>query len=337
MKIVINGRFQGRRLTGVDRYAEEIVSRLGDEARLLVPRRSAGGVRGQAWEQLVLPLKVRADEVLWSPANSGPINMKNHVVTIHDVSVLQHPEWFSPAFALWYRMMLPAVAASARHVLTVSEHSRAAIMRTLGVRAEKITAVPNGVNARMFGPRDGSRIRRKYRLPDRYVLFVGSIDPRKNLGRLLEAWDKTCHGGNTQLIIAGERGRAFRDAGLKGRARDVRFLGYIPDEDLPGLYSGARAFVMPSLLEGFGLTVLEAMACGTPVLASTGGALPEVTGGAALLFDPTSVEAMAAAMSALLEDECIRADLRDKGLERARDLSWDRSAQRVREVLIRNE
>ncbi len=336
MKIAINGRFQGRRRTGVDRYAEEIVRRLGEDARLLSPRRSARGAQGQAWEQLVLPRRVRADEVLWSPANSGPISLKNHVVTIHDVSALQHPEWFSPKFALWYRIMLPALASRARHIITVSEHSRRAIMQTMGVRSEKITVVPNGVTAEMFTPRQGGRVRMKYRLPERYILFVGSIDPRKNLGRLLQAWGKIDRPGCTGLVIAGEQGLAFRDAKLQRRVPNVQFLGYVPDEDLPQLYAEACAFVMPSLLEGFGLTVLEAMACGTPVLASTAGALPEVAGGAAVLFDPTSIEAMAGVMSTVLHDDCLRDDLRQRGLDRARSLTWDRAAQQVREILVRS-
>lgn len=336
VKIAVNGRFVGRRLTGVDRYATEIVKCLGDEARLLTPRRSAGGVRGQVWEQLRLPRELEADEVLWSPANTGPLSVAKQVVTIHDVSPLQHPEWFSADFALWYRIMLPRLVSKARHVLTVSEHSRNSIRTMIRVPAEKITVVQNGVNSVMFRPQDGSRVREKYRLAHGYVLYVGSIDPRKNLGRLISAWSRISHHDDVELVIAGERGRAFRSAGLNKRAGNVRFLGYVPDSDLPELYAGAELFVMPSLFEGFGLTVLEAMACGTPVAASNGGALPEVSAGAALLFDPDSVEAMAEAICTLLNDDCLRADLVERGLRRARDLPWEKSAQQIREVLSQN-
>ncbi len=336
VQIAINGRYLGRRVTGVERYAREVVSRLGGEVRLVKPRRPASGLRGHMWEQAVLPRSVQKGELLWSPANSGPMSLSGQVVTIHDASVLEHPEWFSADYALWYRVMLPALARRARHVLTVSEHSRKAIMRKLRVPAHNITAVPNGVDPFLFRPQERGGVLKKYGLSDRYVLYVGSIDPRKNLGRLLQAWDRAAPHAATELVIAGDHGRAFRSERLTRGTRGVRFLGYVPEEDLPGLYAGAHLFVMPSLYEGFGLTVLEAMACGTPVLASSGGALPEVTNGAAYLCDPTSVEDMAEALCRLLEDAQLRAELRECGLQRAHELNWERSARKIHEVLVAN-
>lgn len=332
----MNGRFEGRQVSGVDRYAAEITCCMDHQARVVQPRGSLVGMRGHLWEQFVLPRRVRGDEVLWSPANSGPLGMRRQVVTIHDLSVLEHPEWFSATFALWYRMMLPALARRVRHVLTVSEYSRASIMRLLGLEADRVTAVPNGVNTAMFKPTNVTSVRRKYGLAARYVLFVGSIDPRKNLSRLLEAWQRIPASMEAELVIAGGRTRVFRDVELPGEGVRVRLLGHVPDADLPGLYSGAEVFVMPSLFEGFGLTVLEAMACGTPVISSTAGALPEVADGAALLFDPRSADAIGNALIQLMQDDCLREDLRRKGLIRAWEFTWERSARRVRAVLEQN-
>ncbi len=209
-------------------------------------------------------------------------------------------------------------------------------MQLLGVPPNKVTAVPNGVNLGIFRPCDARVVRRKYRLAGQYVLFVGSIDRRKNLGRLLKAWKQIDKPAEAELVIVGGRSRIFRSVEMKEEVSQVRLLGYVPDEDLPGLYSGSAFFVMPSLFEGFGLTVLEAMACGTPVLTSCGGALPEVADGAALLIEPTSVEEMGRAMQQLLRDDCLRHELRERGLRRAGEFSWERSARRIGKVLAEN-
>lgn len=333
MTIAVNGRFGGRRATGVERYAAELTGCLDGRLRVVRPRRSLQGARGHLWEQAILPSLLQHDELLWSPANSGPIRVQRQVITIHDVSVIEHPKWFSGGFALWYRLMLPKLAWSARHVLTVSEHSRQSIMRLFGLPADRVTAVPNGVNHEMFRPSDPEPVRRKYGLTDRYVLFVGSIDPRKNLKRLIQAWRGIPEARKAELVVVGARSGIFRQPDLSGLQQGVRMLGYVPDQDLPALYSGALIFVMPSLYEGFGLTVLEAMACGAPVLSSTGGALPEVADGAAVLVDPRSEPEMAAEIRCLLKDECRRQELRAKGLARAAEFTWERSAGQIGALL----
>ncbi len=336
MKIAVNARFEGRRLSGVDRYASEVTGCLDGQVRLVRPRRRVGAARGHLWEQLVLPRLLDRDELLWSPANSGPIGVARQVITIHDLSPLEHPEWFSSTFVLWYRLMLPPLARRVRHILTVSECSRQSILRRLGAPPNKVTAVPNGVNVESFRPSDPRGVRRKYGLGERYILFVGSIDPRKNLGRLLKAWRQVEEKAGAVLVIAGGRNRVFRSTEVDEGTSQVKLLGYVPEEDLAGLYSGATFFVMPSLLEGFGLTVLEAMACGTPVLTSNAGALPEVADGAAVQVKATSVDEMRRGMRQLLTDECLREDLRQKGLRRASEFSWDRTARRVGQVLAEN-
>lgn len=335
-EIVINGRFEGRRLTGVERYASEVLRCLGQQVRIVKPERPMSGFRGHLWEQLLLPRELHPHQFLWSPANTGPLAVSRQAVTIHDLSVLDHPEWFAPSFRLWYLFLLPRLARTARIVLTVSEHSRRSIIRRFGLPEESVIAIPDGVNLRHFHPCDPSAVRAKYELAGQYVLFVGSIDPRKNLERLLQAWIRLADFKNIELVIVGSPGRIFRPVSMGGSTRRTRFLGYVPDEDLPGLYSGATFFIMPSLFEGFGLTVLEAMACGAPVITSYAGALPEVAGDAAVQVDPTSVEGMAEAMRTLLMDEGLRYRLGKKGMARAGLFPWEGSAQRIWEVLVSN-
>ncbi|HTP00508.1 MAG TPA: glycosyltransferase family 1 protein [Anaerolineales bacterium] len=332
-EIVMNGRFEGRRLTGVERYASEVLRCLRPAVGVVKPARPMSGLRGHAWEQFVLPRRIANDDLLWSPANTGPLSVSRQIVTIHDLSVLDHPEWFASSFRLWYLFLLPRLARNARLVLTVSEHSRRSIKRKFGLPDEKVLAIPNGVNLQQFHPTDTTAARAHYGLSKPYALFVGSLDPRKNLDRLLQAWVRLPEFKDVELVIAGSRGRIFKPVQMPGYTRRIRFLGYVPDEDLPGLYSGALFFIMPSLFEGFGLTVLEAMACGAPVITSYASALPEAAGNAAIQVDPTSVEGMAEAMRTLIVDEDLRRGLRQKGLDRASRFSWERSARQIAEVL----
>ncbi|HEX8991549.1 MAG TPA: glycosyltransferase family 1 protein [Anaerolineales bacterium] len=335
-EFVVNGRFAGRRLTGVERYGSEILRGLGTRVNVIKPRRTLTGLRGHLWEQVVLPRMLGQDAFLWSPANTGPLTVTQQAVTIHDLSVLEHPEWFNSNFRLWYTFLLPRLARRARIVLTVSEHSRRSILLKFRLPDEKVVVVHDGVNMQQFHPCDAAAVRAKYGLGRQYILFVGSLDPRKNLERLLQSLMLLSDIPNIELVIAGSWSNIFRPVSMNRSKRRTRLLGYVPDEDLPGLYSGATLFIMPSMYEGFGLSVLEAMACGTPVISSHAGALPEVVGDAAMQIDPTSVEGMAEAMRTVLLQDSVRDELRRKGLERACLFSWERSAEQVWEVLSAN-
>ncbi len=332
-EFIVNGRFEGRRVTGAERYASEILQCLGPRVRVVKPRQPLVGMQAELWQQLVLPRLVGRDQFLWSPTGTGPLAVSRQAVTIHDLSVLDHPEWFSPSFRRWSMLLLPRLIRRARIILTASENSRRAIIKRFRLEQERVVAIPGAANLEQFHPCDATPVRQKYELPGRYILYVGSIDPHKNLERLLQAWFRLMDFRDLTLVIAGAEGGSFRPVALGASRRRTRFLGYVPDEDLPGLYSGAAFFIMPSLFESLGLTVLEAMACGTPVITSYAGALPEVATAAALQVDPTSVEGMAEAMRTLLVDEDRCSELKHKGLERVRQLSWERSAQAVWDVL----
>jgi glycosyltransferase involved in cell wall biosynthesis len=339
--ILVNVRALAHRFTGVERYTHELTRRMKGKIITLSPRLRLNGGIGHVWEQVELPRRVGSKDVLWSPANSGPLSVTNQVVTIHDLSPLEHPGWFRPAFAAWYGFLIPRLAKRARLILTHSEFSKSRIVDRLRIPEEKIFVVQPGVDTEKFHPRAGQAagIQARYpALPNRYILFVGSLEPRKNLQRLVKAWQlfQSSRGmdqAEVELILAGSPGKSFRFIDTERWSEGVRLLGYVGDIHLPALYSGALAFIQPSLYEGFGLPVLEAMACGIPVLASKDTALAEAAGEAALLFDPLSVEEIASALQEVIENDKLRQNLCTKGLERVQELSWERAAGKVLEVI----
>lgn len=337
MKLALNARYQGRTMTGVERYASEVARRLPVDLANVAPLRTLQGMRGHLWEQTVLPLKFRGD-LLWSPCNTGPIAVRRQVVTIHDCAFLDHPEHFSPAFARWYAWLMPKLARRVAKIITVSEFSKSRLVDRLKIAPEKVAVVANGVDER-FSPQPPDRIeevRAKYQLPQRYVLAVGSVEPRKNLAMLLKAWQIIAadHPGITLVIAGATNLRSFREIDLDTQLSRVLFTGYVDYADLPAIYSSAELFVYPSLYEGFGLPVLEAMACGRPVICSHATALPEVAGDAAEYVVPTQLESFVHGIGSLLDDPQRQSVLRQASLLRARHFSWDRTAEQTHRVLV---
>jgi glycosyltransferase involved in cell wall biosynthesis len=261
------------------------------------------------------------------------------VLTLHDCAFVDHPECFTRFFAAWYQWLLPRLARRVAHVLTVSEFSRQRIIERLRVAPERVTAIANGVDAR-FQPQSSAAVaamRERLGLPERYVLSVGSLEPRKNLPRLLAAWQQvaTSHDDVSLVLVGGSNSNTFRAAGLAAPPPRVLHAGYVAHDDLPLLYSGSTLFVYPSLYEGFGLPVLEAMACGAPVICSRTTALPEVAGDAARFVDPLDIEALAASLHELLSDPPGCAALAALGPARARLFTWEAAAQATAHQLER--
>jgi len=263
------------------------------------------------------------------------------VVTIHDISFALHPELFTPAERLVFSRLIPASARRAGAVITDSEHSRRDIIGRWGLSPSKVVVIPLAP-ASSFRPmdRDGAaeRLRARFGLPERFILNAGRLQPRKNLGRLVRAYGRARKEGGVAipLVIAGRKKYKYEDVekaiSSTGLGESVIMPGPVPDEDLPALYSAAEVFVFPSLYEGFGLPPLEAMACGTPVVASNAASLPEVLGDAALLFDPLDEEAMTGAMVRALTDPDLRESLRARGLARASQFTWERTARETLNV-----
>lgn len=319
-------------------YAHEVSARLRGEVEIVSPAEPLTGARGHLWEQCVLPRKSRGG-LLWSPNNTGPLAARSHVCTIHDIFPIDNPEWFTPGFSRWYAWLLPKLAARVQHIIAVSHFTKKRIVDRLGIKPEKITVVHNGVDSRFRQPPDGAiaEAREKLRIPfERYLLVVGSIEPRKNLGAMLRAWPAiVAEAPELGLVIAGPRGGAlvFAGAELREVPKNVHFTGYVPHELLPPLYAGALALVYPTFGEGFGLPPLEAMASGAPVITSMNSAVPEVVGDAALGLDPADAQTIVEAVLRLARSAGLQRELRARGLERAERFSWERCAAATSQVL----
>jgi glycosyltransferase involved in cell wall biosynthesis len=301
-------------------------------------------VRDLWWHQAGVERSARrvGADVLHVPAAVGPIRGDlATVVTIHDLRVLHAPQDFRPWFRTYARVVIPRLARRATRVITVSDMTRRDVMEHLGLPEERVVVVPNGV---AISPQPSAVSERQpatgpYDLPTRYILAVGTLEPRKNLLRLFEAVRLLAERPATKdvvLVHAGGYGwladdilKAARSPALRDR---VRLLGYVREEDMASLYGRARLLAYPSLFEGFGLPVLEAMASGCPVVTSDCSALPEVAGDAAVLVDPECVEAIAEGIGRVWEDGDLAQDLAARGLARARLFSWERTARLTAEV-----
>ena len=322
-RVVVNGRFLARRVTGVERYGREILRYIGSNCRIESTR--IQGWQGHTWEQFILPKRVNGNSILWSPANTGPLMIRNQVLTIHDLSPLEHPEWFRGSFAAWYRLFLPMLAKRVQRIFAPSEYVKQKVMRRFGI--ENVIVIPNGVNYSFFHP---EAIQKEFDLPTCYILFVGSLAPRKNLNLLLRAWsDIKSEFKEARLIIVGVSGYVFGPVHLPDDLQQIRFLGYVEDEVLAGLYANATVLVLPSQEEGFGLPAVEAMASGVPVIVSDGGALPEIVGEAGLIFCLSSPMGLENALRECLSNTKLRSELKQKGLLRAQQFSWKNSAELV--------
>lgn len=340
MKIAVNGRFEGQIRSGVQRYAGEIASRLSRHIRFIRPRSwwGAGAAAGHAWEQLALPWELNG-ELLWSPCNTGPLVQRRQVLTVHDLATFDHPEWFAPRFAAYYQFLLPKLIPRVRGVICVSEFTRAQVIARWPAVGSRTTVVSPGVSAGLVRPAltDLERVLKTFGLEaGSYLLCVASFEPRKNHARLLEAWSVIAERFHIPLVLAGQAGREQVFQAIESvEQKWVRSLGPVSDAVLPALYSGARAFVFPSLYEGFGIPPLEAAACGTPVIASNHPALREALGPAARYCDPLDTDSIAQAISDVLNSAGLREELAGLGNERVRLFSWDRAASETWDVLRR--
>jgi glycosyltransferase involved in cell wall biosynthesis len=335
-RVLINGRAAVRpEPGGVERWARELAAGLPalapDRYAVARPPAALAHRAGHAWEQVALPAAAAARRapLVLNPANTAPLALRRNVVVVHDAAALREPAWYSAAYATWQRAVLPLVVRRARHIVTVSEFSREELVRLAGADPARITVIAGGVDhARLHPGVDPAPARAALGLHRPYVLTVASRLPRKNLAALGPAAARLRDAGMELVAAGGTRPQfALGDGADDG----VRVLGIVPEELLPSLYAGAAAFVLPSLHEGFGLPVLEAMASGVPVVASDRGALPETCGGAALLVDPEDSEALADAIEAAMGDEALVA----AGIARAAAFSWETTIRNVDNVVSR--
>lgn len=349
--LVLNARFLSRDPTGVDRTATELFTALRPlldapgAARLTaaMPARSihrrearppdlvrrlhctSGRCTGHIWEQITLA-RHQPDAVLLSLCNTGPVLRRRQVVMIHDAQVFTQPDSYSPAFRRWYRWLLPRLARRALLAVTVSDHARTELERYGVAPPGKLRVIPNGADHILRVRPDHETLARHGLAPGRYLLAIGSDAPHKNISMAIRAAANRTNRSSPLVVVGGSDPRVFRKTGTQ-EGEGIRHLSRITDAELRALYHHAAALVFPSLTEGFGLPAAEAMASGCAVLATTGGAVPEVCGDAAILIDPTDTRAWTHAMERITTDTDLRQRLVTAGKRRAEVFTWDRAAR----------
>ncbi|HEV7698684.1 MAG TPA: glycosyltransferase family 1 protein [Pyrinomonadaceae bacterium] len=366
MRIAIDGHSIGTALAGNETYSSNLIESLAaidadNEYTIYVTRSAAVDRLSGRWPNfkvrrifphtplirvplaLSIELRRRPVDLLHVQFTAPPWAPCKVVATIHDLSYEHLPETFTRRGSFQIRLTTRRTARTADHVITPSEFSRQDIVSTYGLAENAVTSIPLAASSALKPATrtEIDRVRLKYGFRDDPVLCVGSIQPRKNLVRLIRAYAGLLKDGADlpQLVLVGKRAwlsaesiSAIRQSGCEGR---VIVTGYVPEEDLAALYSAAKCFIYPSFFEGFGLPLLEAMQCGTPVIAGNRTSLPEVVGEAGVMVDPLDVSAIAAGLSRVLGDAKLRQELSLRGLERARQFSWRETARRTLDVYQR--
>jgi glycosyltransferase involved in cell wall biosynthesis len=295
------------------------------------------------WQRLRLPVPIElflgALDLFHSPDFLlPPVLRARTVLTVHDLSFVRVPEYAHPSVHEYLVHSVPRSAQRADLILAVSAATRQDVVELLGVPEGRVQVIYEGVDGRFRSVEDEqtlAAVRRRYNLERPFVLGLGTLEPRKNFRGLVEAFARLRERRHLEheLVIVGRKGwlyePIFERVQELGVERQVRFLGFAADEDLPAIYTLASCLAYPSFYEGFGLPVLEAMACGTPVVTSHSSSLPEVAGSAALLVDPHDADSLADALDRVVFDDGLRAELRAAGLERARRFTWERAAQEL--------
>lgn len=289
------------------------------------------------WEQLAQPWALKGADLYHALAFVGPLWLRvPTVVTVYDLSFIHYPQRL-PAFRRLYLQFMTALTCRrARRILAISQSTADDVTRLYGISKDRIDVTPCGFDKAQFYPRPADEVtafRRARNLPERFWLFIGTLEPRKNLTTLFEAYAALPPSDRLPLIVGGGKGwlydEIFASVERLGLQTQIQFPGFIASDELPLWYNSAETFVYPSVYEGFGLPVLEAMACGTPVVASDASSLPEVMGNAGLKVAPRDVEAWTAALKQAAHDAQWRADARKCGLDEAAPYDWRNTASQT--------
>ncbi|MFL6334375.1 MAG: glycosyltransferase family 4 protein [Pyrinomonadaceae bacterium] len=369
MHIAIDAHSVGTGLAGNETYAANLVEALAEIDRensytVYVTREEAARRFGGRWANvgvrrtmphtplLRIPLTLSAElrrrpvDLLHVQYTAPPLAPCPVVATIHDLSFEHLPETFKLRSRVQLRLTVRATARRAAHVIAPSEHTRRDLVETYGLDPARVTAIPLAVAPHFRPVADAGeveRVKKQHGIAGEYVLAVGSIQPRKNLARLVRAYSALRRGRGRsnlpQLVLVGKQAWLYGDTLTtieeEGLGESVVLTGYVSEGDLPALYTGALCFAYPSFYEGFGLPPLEAMSCGAPVLTGNLTSLPEVVGDAGLMVDPFDSGAIASALARLIDDDALRASLRERGLRRARSFDWRDTARMTLQVYRR--
>jgi len=287
------------------------------------------------WEQCVQPFMLGDTDLLHSQAFVTPVlSHKPSVVTIYDLSFLRSPERFRWANRTYLRWFTGLSVKRASRVIAISQYTKKDIVKVYGISPDKIDVVYSGLDPQFArpGPQAIEEFREARGLPEKFILYLGTIEPRKNLSTLIRAYAKVRPAG-VKLVCAGGRGWMYEDVFQTVEelrlSRDVIFPGFLPEDELPLWYSAADIFVYPSAYEGFGLPVIEALACGVPTITTNATSLPEAAGQAALLVPPDDTTALADALEGLINSPAQQADLAERGPQQARRFTWLEAARRT--------
>ncbi len=358
MKIAVNATFLNDKPTGVGIFTLEVVRRLCRDLHSVIvfsprtslfpraclqatPRSGRGSTKTRhnlarfAYLNTVLPIVMKRQKasVLFCPMTEFPfIPGVPMVVTVHDLHPLRFPSQFGLA-SVHFRMMLNHLRRLDDPIIVPSRYVKDDLLRRTGLSATRVTIIQLAYDDQLFWPRDPEQkegFLRRRGIASPYILWVGTLLPYKNLGLVLAAFQRIRDDCPHCLVVAG---RPMKCGPPFPIDRRIIYLDYVPRSDLPALYSYCDAYVQPSLAEGFGLTTLEAMACGAPVMVSRAGALPDVAASAALLFDPHDPSALAEQLRKLLNDKALQRELGQRGIQRAATFSWDKTGDQVQQVL----
>lgn len=346
LKLVIDGRPLVGERTGIGVHTAEIAARLDGVVEPVIATHAAiadlDGIEeirrrvdpmplGLLWQQLVLPTVTEREgaDVVWGPHGTVPLLLKRPaVVSVHDLTSITMPRAHKLRTILSFNPLIGQSLARAVKIMSVSQFTADQVIRGFAIDPGKVEVVPNGVSE-YFSPAPNVET------GEPNILYAGSIEPRKGIGDLVDAWQRLP--GRPRLILAGSRGwksgELFRRINRWVETGEVVVAGFVDRERLRDLYRRATLFVYPSHFEGFGLPVLEAMACGTPVITTTGGAIPEAAGNAAATIEPGDVVGLSKAMKRILASEEVRRDMRARGLEHVKAFSWAQSARHASEII----
>ncbi|WP_255295252.1 glycosyltransferase family 1 protein [Bacillus sp. AFS037270] len=343
MEIFINGRFLTQKITGVQRFALEIIKRINQYTEckviVLVPKnynyihairdvevRKIGVNSGHLWEQIDLYKYVKSKPLI-NLCNTAPIIKRNQIVVIHDTAVYSAPNGFSKLFKIWYKVLFFFISKLSKKILTISNFSSKEILKYLNISKTKLAQISEGTE-HIKEVKENKDVLGKYGLEKgKYVFAVSSLNPNKNFEALIKATQFFQEKSFNIVIAGGTDPKVFGISNFEGN--NIKYLGYITDEDLKGLYMNAGCFVFPSIYEGFGLPPLEAMSVGCPVVVSRIGPIPEVCEDAAIYFDPYDERDLANKILMVMNDELLKKELQSKGYQQAQKFSWQNASRQL--------
>ena len=350
--LVINARFLTQKITGVQRFAIELSRELkknyADNVIFVSPANIIqkdvareldvviiGKHNGYLWEQMDLPLflKQNGNPLLINFANMAPIFYSNKISTLHDITYIRYPHTFSWKFRLLYKIMIPLILKTSKHIFTVSNFSKEEIIGYYKIKPENISIIYNAVDSFFFPTKNNKSNQ------ENYILAVSSVKENKNFPLVINCFQKVSETyNNIKLYIIGDlKSESFKNINSTEfeNNSNICFLGRVTDEELRDYYSNAKLFIFPSLYEGFGIPVLEAQACGTPVVSSSSGSLPEVLNNSAVMCDPNNITEFVNGVISILQSNDLSNILRNQGFINIKKYSWKKSCANVIETIKR--